>query len=186
MYNVPGTDISSCRSVLDVGANVGVFALYMASKAPEAAIHCYEPDTSNFEILQRNLSRAGVRATAHKLAMAASSGIGYLRRQDSSVEYSLAPTGDQSEKVECVSWDEAFRLSGVECFDFVKMAIEGAEREILSSCTDAQLRQVRILALEWHHSRDELEALADRFRRLGFEAVAQICGSHRYLKASRL
>ena len=144
VYNVPGTDISSCRSVLDVGANVGVFALYMASKAPEAAIHCFEPDTPNFEILQRNLSRAGVRATAHKLAMAASSGIGYLRLQGSSVEYSLAPAGHQSEKVECVGWDEAFQLSGVECFDFVKMNIEGAEREILSSCTDADRKSTRL------------------------------------------
>jgi FkbM family methyltransferase len=185
VYDVLGADISSCRSVLDVGANVGAFALYMASRAPGATIHCLEPETSNFEILQRNLTRAGVRATVHKLAMSASSGIGYLSLQGTSVEYSLGASGDQSEKVVCVSWDEAIRLAGVECFDFVKMDIEGAEREILTSCTDAQLLQMRILALEWHHSRSELDAVAARFRGLGFDATVQIFGDHQYLKAYR-
>jgi FkbM family methyltransferase len=185
IYDVPGTDIFSCRSVLDIGANVGVFALYMASRAPEATILCFEPASSNFEILQKNLTRAGIRAKAHELALSASPGAGYLSLQGSSVEYSLGAAGDHSEKVECVDWENLFRLAGVECFDFVKMDIEGAEREILTACTDAQLRQMRVLSLEWHHSREELEALAARFRRLGFDAQAQIFGDHRYLKARR-
>jgi len=185
VYDVAGADISSCRSVLDVGANVGAFALYMASQAPSATIHCLEPETSNFEILQRNLTRAGVRATVHKLAMSASSGIGYLNLEGSSVEYSLGTSRNQSEKVVCVGWDDAIRLAGVECFDFVKMDIEGVERDILASCTDAQLRQMRSLALEWHHSRSELEAVAARLRGLGFNATVQIFGDHRYLKAYR-
>jgi FkbM family methyltransferase len=185
VYDVPGTDISSCRSVLDVGANVGVFALYMASRAPEATIHCFEPGSSNFEILQRNLTRAGIRATVHKLAMSASPGAGYLTLQGTSVEYSLGAAGNHSEKVECVDWANALRLAGVECFDFVKMDIEGTEREILTACTDAQLQQMRVLSLEWHHSREELEALAARFRGLGFDTQAQIFGDHRYLKARR-
>jgi FkbM family methyltransferase len=126
-----------------------------------------------------------VRATAHKLAMSASSGIGYLSLQGGSVEYSLGATGDKSEQVVCVGWDDAIRLAHVECFDFVKMDIEGAERDILTSCTDAQLRQMRILALEWHHSRSELEGLAARLRGLGFDATVQIFGDHRYLKAYR-
>ena len=185
VYDVPGTDISSCRSVLDIGANVGIFALYMATRAPKATIHCFEPESSNFEILQRNLTCAGIRATACKLAMSASSGAGYLGLQSSSVEYSLGGPDDHSEIVECVDWDDVSRLAGVDCFDFVKMDIEGAEREILTACSDAQLLQMRVLSLEWHHSRKELEALADRFRGLGFNAEAQILGVHRYLKAYR-
>jgi FkbM family methyltransferase len=157
----------------------------MASRAPEATIHCFEPESSNFEILQRNLARAGVRATAHKLAISASSGAGYLSLQGSSVEYSLGAADNNSQKVECVDWQDVFRIAGAECFDFVKMDIEGAERELLAACTDAQLAQMRVLSLEWHHSRDELNVLADRFRGLGFYADAQIFGDHRYLKAHR-
>jgi FkbM family methyltransferase len=185
IYDVPGADISSCRSVLDVGANVGIFALYVASKAPQATIHCFEPQSSNFEILRRNLAAVGIRATAHKLALSPSSGTGYLSLQGSSVEYSLGAEGARSEKVECVDWDGVFRLTGVECFDFVKMDIEGAERDILDACTDSQLQRMRVLALEWHHQREELEALADRFRRLGFDAHAHFSGRQRYLRAIR-
>jgi FkbM family methyltransferase len=185
VYDIKGANLSCCRSVLDVGANAGAFALYMASRAPEATIHCFEPETSNFEILQRNLTRAGVRATAHKLAMSTSSGVGYLSRQGNSVEYSLGAAGDGSEKVVCIDWDDAVRLAEVTCFDFVKMDIEGAERDILSACTNAQLLQMRMLALEWHHSRSELEAVATRFRGIGFEATVEIYGDQQYLKAYR-
>jgi FkbM family methyltransferase len=185
IYDVPGADISSCRSVLDIGANVGIFALYVASRAPEATIHCFEPQSSNFELLRRNLARAGIRATGHQLAVSASSGAGYLSLRGSSVEYSLGTAGDQSEKVECVEWDDLFRLAGLDCFDFVKMDIEGAERDILAACSDKQLRRMRALSLEWHHSTEELEALADRFRGLGFDAQAHFVGDHRCLKALR-
>jgi hypothetical protein len=117
--------------------------------------------------------------------MSASPGAGYLTLQGISVEYSLRAAGNHSEKVECVDWENVIRLTGVECFDFVKMDIEGAELEILAACTDEQLQQMRVLSLEWHHSREELEALAERFRGLGFDAQAQIFGDHRYLKARR-
>ena len=46
----------------DFGRNVGVFALYVASVAPKASVHCCEPDPKNFEMLENNLKRNHVRA----------------------------------------------------------------------------------------------------------------------------
>jgi FkbM family methyltransferase len=174
--------------VLDLGANVGIFGLYAASRAPKAAIHCYEPESTNFAILERNLAQAGGRARAYKMAVSAESGTGFLDIHGGSTEFALSSNGsggaNGSERVECVDLDRVFELAGVDEFDFVKMDIEGAERDILAASSDAQLRRMRALSLEWHHPRAELETLAERFRRLGFRAEIEIVDGHvTYLKA---
>src|SRR5690242_4980783 len=55
VYDVPGVDLGRCRTILDIGANVGLFALYAASVAPEAVIHSFEPEPATFERLTGNL-----------------------------------------------------------------------------------------------------------------------------------
>ncbi len=188
VYDVPGFDMSRCRTVFDVGANVGVFALYMASRAPDAAIYCFEPQSSNFENLQHNLAIAGVRGQAYKHAISANSGVAELSLNGNSVEYSIkSPSSESSfsEKIDCVSWSDAVRLTGTDWIDFVKMDIEGAELEVLSSCTDEQLFGIGALSLEWHYSMDELQPVADRFRRLGFEVTVELINNQRHLKAQQ-
>lgn len=34
VYDIPGLNLSDCRSILDIGANVGIFALYATSVSP--------------------------------------------------------------------------------------------------------------------------------------------------------
>ena len=188
VYDVPGFDMSRCRTVFDIGANVGIFALYIASQAPGAVIHCFEPQSSNFKNLQHNLANANVQAKAYKLAMSADSGVAELALHGNSVEYSInssAPQSGDFEKIDCISWTDAIRLTGADWIDFVKMDIEGAERDVLSSCTDEQLSRIGAFSLEWHYSMDELQAVADRFRRLGFEVSTRLINNQRHMKAYR-
>lgn len=184
VYDVPGVDWASCRSVLDLGANVGIFGLYVAGRAPAAKVHCYEPESTNFALLERNLAQVGGRAKAYRMAVSATSGTGFLNLSGGSTEYALGGGDNGGEMVECVDLDRVFELAGVDTFDFVKMDIEGAERDILLACRDDQLTRIRALSLEWHHKRDELETLAGRFRRLGFVAeLERADGNVMYMKA---
>ena len=41
-------------TILDIGANVGSFALWAALRWPGSAIHCYEPNPGTFAYLKRN------------------------------------------------------------------------------------------------------------------------------------
>src|SRR5688572_22209674 len=45
VYDVPDVDLANCRTILDLGANVGVFALYAADRAPQADVYCFEPSS---------------------------------------------------------------------------------------------------------------------------------------------
>ena len=182
-YEIPGVDLAGCRSVLDLGANVGIFALYVASRSP-ALLHCFEPESTNYEVLERNLRANRVNAKAYKVALSTSCGTGRLRLDRSAAEYSLDDgSAGRTEAVECVDWDRLFEMTGVERFDFVKMDIEGAELEILRATTDERLRRIRALSMEWHHSAEELESLAARLRALGFEVNPVAVQATRLLKA---
>lgn len=93
VYDVPGVDLATCRSVLDIGGNVGLFALYVASRSPQTHVHCFEPDPRNFEILERNLPLDRAPAKAYRVAISTTCGIGHLHAQGNSFEYSLGKAG---------------------------------------------------------------------------------------------
>ena len=42
--------------ILDIGANIGSFAVWASQRWPGCVIHCYEPLPANFELLERNLA----------------------------------------------------------------------------------------------------------------------------------
>ena len=68
---------SSDTLVVDVGANVGVFAIWAARIAPRAKIIALEPAPRTFELLQRNLSAhptIAMRVSALPLALGAARG----------------------------------------------------------------------------------------------------------------
>jgi FkbM family methyltransferase len=176
-YDVPGVDWRECRSILDLGANVGAFALYVTSRAPNATIYCFEPALKAFRMLESNLASNHLPARAFQLAVSGSNCAGHLQLDSQSTARSL---GDSGEEVQCINLSGAFALAQVERFDFVKMDVEGAELQILNGCTDEQLRRIGALAAEWHHSAGELSAIVARLRRIGFEAE----GRNRFLRAS--
>jgi FkbM family methyltransferase len=184
-YDVPGVDFATCGSVLDLGANVGIFALYVASRS-KAVVHCFEPESSNFALLEQNLRANHSTARAYRLALSTRCGSAPLYFGPTAAEHGLGVREGPSEVVECVDLDLLFARTGVERFDFVKMDIEGAEREVLLACTDEQLRRMGALSLEWHHSAPELEELARRLRSLRFEVSAQPTGGRGRLLKARL
>jgi FkbM family methyltransferase len=175
-YDVQGVDWLKCHSILDLGANVGAFALYAASQAPNARIYCFEPASKAFRTLESNIASNRLFARAFKLAISDISGVGRLDFDNRSTARSL---GDSGEEVRCINLADVFALAQVDRFDFVKMDVEGAELQILNGCTDNQLRRIGALAAEWHHSSEQLSAIVTRLRSIGFEAE----GMNRYLRA---
>ena len=64
------------RTIVDIGANIGSFAVYAAPCCPDARIYCFEPEQMNFRFLQRNIGVNGLagRVTAFQCAVASSGG----------------------------------------------------------------------------------------------------------------
>jgi phthiocerol/phenolphthiocerol synthesis type-I polyketide synthase E len=186
VYDVPGVNLADCRSILDIGGNVGVFSLFAASVAPQAAIYCFEPAQANFGLLMRNVStNQGAHIFPYQMAVGGKCGTGFMEVQGASVTHALRTAeATGTDKVEVIDMSRVFELAGVERFDFLKMDVEGAELDILGATSDEQLRRIGAIAMEWHYSERESESLVGRLRGLGFEVTPQFStGSAKYLKA---
>lgn len=189
-YAPKSTDV-----VLDIGANIGAFAIYLQTRARGIKVHCFEPASSTRERLQRNLTinNLGSSVFVYPYAVIDKNGIAYLGQHVHSVERALVANengGGQAERVESITLARAVELSGATTIDLVKIDIEGAETELILS-TEADLwKRVERVVLEYHESirpgcREVLtKALAER----GFDKIQ--CVPSRYdgtgmLRASR-
>lgn len=63
-YEREGITLTNARVVLDVGSNIGLFALRVNDVAPEARVFCFEPTPVTCACLRRN-----ARAEVHELAL---------------------------------------------------------------------------------------------------------------------
>ena len=153
------------RTILDVGANVGLFSLAARLRYPDALIHAYEPDVrlGEYLIAQANVGRFEVDFSA----IGRDAGFARLDRSADSV-LNRAVT-DASGDIPQVAFSEAVaRLGGR--VDLVKMDCEGAEWEILADAP--AWRNVRAVAMEYHLTGGRKHAdPAHVMASLGFEVL---------------
>lgn len=192
VYDSSIVNYADCQTVLDLGGNVGLYALYVSSRNPRAKIFSFEPASGNLALLRQNLQQNPANAAQIKVlpfAVGGQNGAVTLSLEGTPAEYALvddAKSGARTEQVRCVDLAGVFELCNVDEFDLVKVDIEGAEAALFNAATDAELRRFKTLVLEWHYSWEELEALAARFRAVGFDAKPMLVDGHmRFLHARR-
>jgi len=57
VYARHGIKISDGDTVIDIGANIGLFALFAKQKGASAKVYCFEPAPETFSILEKNVKR---------------------------------------------------------------------------------------------------------------------------------
>ena len=133
----------SIKTVLDIGANVGLFGIAARLAYPNATIHAYEPNP----VLEPFLSaQAAVAKFEYYLeAVGSENGTISLDLREDSVHTRTVNAANDS--VPCVAIREAIRRMGGEV-DFLKMDCEGAEWDIFND--KESFRHVKHLAMEYH------------------------------------
>jgi FkbM family methyltransferase len=153
------------RTILDVGANIGMLSLWAGANYPDAEIHAYEPNNLLQPYLNENLS--SIRASIYSEGVSSRDGFGSFHDQGDSVlgQCKADATGD----VVVVSLRTAMlRMGGV--VDLLKLDCEGAEWDILQD--SAAFESVRSVRMEYHLLKPDqtCEALVGRFMEMGFRA----------------
>ena len=59
-YGLNRIDFKPGDVIIDIGAHIGMFAIYTALRFPQVVIHAFEPFPENFERLKQNLDRNGI------------------------------------------------------------------------------------------------------------------------------
>jgi FkbM family methyltransferase len=126
----PPMGLPAPRTIIDLGANVGLTTLYFASKSPGARFICVEPDPSNAELLRRNV-RVLPQAVIVEAAVAKSSGTVAFDDTRPTWGGGIACSGRL--RVAAISIDDLItRYAPEGMVDLLKMDIEGAEADVLS------------------------------------------------------
>lgn len=175
-YDLPGYDWQLVRTIVDVGANIGIATVWFSERTKDARILAVEPSPVALPVLQANLglNRLNDRVSVLPLALGATAGVGYLRASASSVETRLTSTSVPYAKtdpsvyvttLEQVMSD--WKLSSV---DILKLDCEGAEYETLLSVDPAVLRRIGTIVGEYHQvDKYEPSDLKRRLEDCGFE-----------------
>jgi FkbM family methyltransferase len=72
IYDEHDIDLGQDPVILDVGANIGLFALYAAKRFPTSVIYCFEPAPPCLAALHKNVAMLGERARIIGAALGAS------------------------------------------------------------------------------------------------------------------
>lgn len=152
---------ASARTIVDLGANIGLATVFFAQKFPDARILAVEPEDENFALLAANTARLGSRVSLEHAAVWSKDGFVSLhtKSQDGSelgawgVQVSDHPSSN-GRQTACYRLSTLLEKARLKTVDILKVDIEGAELELFSQGSSAWLEKVGLLIIETH----------DRFR----------------------
>lgn len=139
--------------VLDAGAHIGLFALWVAKKKAGARVVAIEPFLENFECLEANVRSFGLsNVEVHFLALGGKMGKGSIRAVgDRSIDHLLVPGEAEGDRlVEVVTLEGLLRLAKVEQVALLKCDIEGSEYDVFENVSEETLLRFERIALEYH------------------------------------
>lgn len=147
VYETPPTGI-----VLDLGANIGAYALYAAQTA--TVVYAYEPESSNFSQLTKNIElnactnivpiqkAVGGRESAVSLFKAS------VNKGASSTAQAIS---HNAETVHMTTLDALCKKHALENIDMLKVDIEGGEYELFAHASRDTLGRIQHIMMEMHH-----------------------------------
>lgn len=124
-----GIKFNSAPRIVDIGANVGAFALWANHTWPDAKLTCYEPDPCVFSYLQSNCRR--IRASVVNAAVGDTTRNRLFRHSSSRLGSSqyAKDTEQQGAEIQVIDPSEL-----PEC-ELIKIDTEGAEADIVERLT---------------------------------------------------
>jgi FkbM family methyltransferase len=159
-------NISSKPTIIDIGAHIGAFSIYAATKYPDAKIFCYEPDPHNYEKLIKNIKANNIdNIIPFNQAVGKVNGKTILYSDINgnfgTVGSTLVSKGPRSLEIECITLENILKSNHIDECDFLKMDCEGGEYDILLNSNKQIFKFIKMIVLEYHvipnHQVDELE-----------------------------
>jgi len=137
------------KVVFDLGANIGATTAHFAVAFPKAQIIAVELEHSNFNIALRNTSFAGQKVKLIQGAVWKSDEMVSFAgsKADAFAVSNKAASGIKANAYTMSSLCEKHAISEI---DFVKMDIEGAEKQVILEGNTEWLKKVKKLTIEVH------------------------------------
>jgi FkbM family methyltransferase len=157
--------------VLDLGGNIGLFAVSCRERWPDAHVVSVVPDPKNLALLDRTASATEGIEVVRACAGCNDGSVRFVGGKFGESHVAGAESPEETIEVPCVDIFPMAQLA-----DLVKMDIEGSEWEILADRRLASL-PASVLVMEWHDQRcphpDPRAAAHAALQDAGFEVLCE-------------
>lgn len=135
------------RTIVDAGANIGVFSAVARRMYPDATIIALEAERSNFAVLEKN-ARALGRVEPLFAALWREDGHVELVRGEDPEGHWVRAGGDERTGIPAISLPTLMNSRSWKTIDLLKMDIEGAEDDVLCGLSEEHLRTINAVRVE--------------------------------------
>lgn len=178
------------RKIFDVGANIGLYAVYAKYIDPQSVIHCFEPFEGALRLLEANVGNLG-EIYLHPYGL-------YNNAQKAMMNIHRFNSGENSIKLNNQYYDDSttvmlkdagseFDKLGVDYLDILKIDTEGCEVEILESIGD-RLSRIDYILVEYHSEKDRrhIDRVLSGFYVFASKSASVGNGTVKYINATLL
>ncbi len=148
--------------VIDGGSYIGDVAIHYLTRFQNCRALAIEPNAANYVLAQKNLAPFGERVVLYPYGLWSRRTRLHLSGEFMDAALSDLPGENQTE---CLDIASLMELHSIRQIDVVKLDVEWAEREIISTNSETWLSRTRVLIVEFHSpeiERDCLEFLGAR------------------------
>jgi FkbM family methyltransferase len=168
--------------VVDVGANIGAFAIFTAQRAKK--VFAFEPEPENFRLLCSNIEVNGLQnVTPLRMAITKKKGKKdfYIAEEQHSGSHSFFLQQYKKKiEVKTLSIMDLIKKEALAKIDFLKLDCEGSEVEIIEGLPLKAARKIEQIALEFHRVNDycTTDRMVRKLNILGFDVRVEKNGGY--------
>ena len=171
-YAKSGFEIDDNDTIIDVGAHIGLFALYAFQYCKKGRIYCFEPVRENYELLLTNLQMNNVKNVfpfQTAISGKRSSSVIYLSQDESG--HSMYIPSSKKLEIKTTTLKDIIDENSINRCDLIKIDCEGAEYDIIESLPEVYFKKIRKIVMEYHFANSKpalIKNLIDKMRSLSY------------------
>jgi FkbM family methyltransferase len=134
---------ANSNTILDIGANTGIFSVVAKSANPEALVIAFEPQPNIYEVLERNSAINKFDIRCEKIALSDSTGEALFfnhgpdtfsgsNTTSGSLNKNWRPKDQQSIRVKTETLDDFIARNKIPAIDLIKIDVESHELEVIA------------------------------------------------------
>lgn len=152
--SLKGFEINSHDIVVDIGAHVGYFSIYSASRNKDGKIYSFEPYIESFKILEKNLKINNItNVVPINLGVSKNAGnLDLYLQSNFAIGNSIYGERNSKSKIQIktISLRDIINEYKITKIDFLKLDCEGSEYEILLNLDKISLDKIKRIVAEMH------------------------------------
>lgn len=170
-------NIQNDAVIIDIGAHIGTFSLFAATKYPQSHVYAFEPSIENFALLNKNIEANNLSKRISSFNIAVTDGKkksvtlnfhpSNFGMHSVVFDYSLGEKGEKYE-VRTISLEKIFYENKIKICQILKLDCEGAEYEILFSSPKKILEKIKNIVMEYSDD-DQINKLKKFLENVGFK-----------------